>query len=211
MTLAGLTGLSCAGKNYAASLLEAKGIPVLDVDKLGHHALENQKNEVAAVFGTHILIPSEDTDASAAVVDRRALGRLVFANPAALARLEAIIHPEVDKLINQWLADISNKQQPSMCFINAALLHKTAIAKQLNFILVVTAPLLVRIVRAKKRDKLTLREILRRFANQHNFIPSTFFPNAGIIHIPNNGLGIFPAAERRQLEERLEAVLAYKE
>jgi dephospho-CoA kinase len=67
----GLTGLYCSGKNHVAALLERRGLPVLDVDKLGHIAIENKKADICARFGDDILNP----DGS---VNRRLLGEKVF-------------------------------------------------------------------------------------------------------------------------------------
>src|SRR5512136_767870 len=82
----GLTGPYCAGKDAVARVLERRGFRVLNVDAIGHEVLEDLRGEVAAAFGSGVL----RADGS---VDRRALGRIVFADPAALARHEAIVHP----------------------------------------------------------------------------------------------------------------------
>jgi dephospho-CoA kinase len=46
--LIGLTGLYCAGKNFIGSMLQARGLPVLDVDKLGYQVLETEKERIFA-------------------------------------------------------------------------------------------------------------------------------------------------------------------
>ena len=91
MMLIGLTGLYCAGKNYIASILDSRGIPVLDVDKLGHQAIEREKEAIITRFGAIVL----GTDGH---IDRRALGKQVFGEPEALAALEAIVHPAANAL-----------------------------------------------------------------------------------------------------------------
>ena len=82
----GLTGQYCAGKDAVARILERNGFRVIDVDRVGHEVLEERREEVAAAFGPGV----RRADGS---IDRRALGRIVFADPAALARHEAIVHP----------------------------------------------------------------------------------------------------------------------
>jgi hypothetical protein len=69
--LIGLTGKYCAGKNHVAALLEARGFEVLDVDKLGHKATEDQKEAIVGLFGPGVL--RQD-----GAVDRRVLGELTF-------------------------------------------------------------------------------------------------------------------------------------
>jgi dephospho-CoA kinase len=49
--LIGLTGLYCAGKNYVSAILKKRGLPVLDIDKLGYQVLESEKESVFARFG----------------------------------------------------------------------------------------------------------------------------------------------------------------
>ena len=51
----GLTGTYCAGKNHVAGLLEKRGLAVLDVDKLGHQAIAEEKEAIVARFGAGIL------------------------------------------------------------------------------------------------------------------------------------------------------------
>ena len=65
--LIGLTGKCCAGKNYIAEILEKRGLPVLDVDKLGHKVLEIEKRTIFAQFGGDL----QRTDGS---LDGRLLG-----------------------------------------------------------------------------------------------------------------------------------------
>jgi hypothetical protein len=63
------------------------------------------------------------------------------------------------------------------------------------------------LLRAKKRDHLTFREIFQRFAAQKNFLRRFIPPNAAVVRIKNNGWGLFPALEHRHLEKSLERAL----
>jgi dephospho-CoA kinase len=154
--LIGLTGSCCAGKNYVAALLEKRGFPVLDVDKLGHEALARERDAVTARFGADV--------ARDGGIDRKRLGEKVFGKPAELAALEAIVHPAANALTDEWIA-----ARGKTCVINAALLHKSSAFSRLDAVIIVKACFFVRLVRAKKRDKLALREIIARFASQRNF------------------------------------------
>jgi dephospho-CoA kinase len=171
----GLTGTYCAGKNHIAALLEARGFPVLDVDKFGYQVLENEKNAVFAQFGTDL----EKADGS---VDRRLLGQRVFGQPEKLAALEKIIHPGVNRLTDEWIGS-----QSSHCIINAALLHRSSVFAKLDRIILVTAPLLTRLFRAKKRDRLSWKEIFRRIASQKGFNTQYLSKNAEIYRVENPG------------------------
>lgn len=195
--LIGLTGQYCAGKNHVASILEARGIPVLDVDKLGHLALEQEKAAITARFGTDILN-------SEGKIDRKALGTRVFGNPGDLADLEAIVHPRANQLTEAWIA---SRTEPALA-INAALLHRSAAFQKLTCIIIVQAGLLTRLIRAKKRDKLPLFELLKRFKSQHQFNAQYFQGNADTYIVKNRGvLGTCARWHRHQLERRIDAIL----
>ena len=174
----GLTGMYCAGKNHVASLLERRGLAILDVDRLGHAAIENCKAAICARFGEDLL----DSDGS---VDRRRLGERVFGRDQELAGLEAIVHPEANRLTMEWIGE----QEGKNCVVNAALLHKSAVFPRLGCIILVTAPLLVRLVRARRRDKLPWTVIARRFASQRQFSAQYSAGNADIYKVENPGFG----------------------
>ena len=205
MTLIGLTGAICAGKNYVAGIFEQQGINVLDVDTLGHTALENKKNLVCNRFGNSILRP----DGS---IDRRLLGRRVFGNRQELEALEHIVHPEVENLANQWLEQQHNQVSAaapasSLCVINAALLHKMSLADKLSLVVWVQAPVWLRMYRLKKRDNLSIQEIMRRIKSQSNIKHKFLFKNADIVGMRNMGMGFFSTWEKQNIEKRIKKIV----
>ena len=174
----GLTGMYCAGKNLVGSILEKRGLAVLDVDKLGHIAIENQKAAIFARFG-------EDIQNSDGSVNRRLLGKKVFGKEKELAALEAIVHPEANRLTMEWIEAENRKN----CVINAALLHKSAVFRQLDGVILVNAPLFVRLIRAKKRDRLPWLVIIKRFWSQRHFFVQYLAGNADTYRVENPGFG----------------------
>jgi dephospho-CoA kinase len=192
--LIGLTGKYCAGKNHIAAILEKCGLKVIDADKLGHQVLETEKEAVFAQFGSDL----KKTDGS---LDRRLLGQKVFGKPEKLAALEAIVHPSVDRLIDELTAnrDISY-------VINAALLHKAAIFARLDLIILVTAPFFTRFLRAYRRDRLSFPQIIKRFASQKNFDTQYLSVNAEIKRVENPGLSSSPK-QHKKLESRINKIL----
>jgi len=182
--LIGLAGSYCAGKNHVAAILSSRGLPVLDVDKLGHICLEGQKADVFARFG-------EDVKAPDGSVNRKALGAKVFGNEAEMNALEAIVHPEANRMTLEWIAAQGGLagEDRQTCVINAAVLHKSAVFEWLDCIILVRAPWLVRLARARRRDRLPWSDLLRRLSSQRQFTPQYLAGNADIYIVENPGIG----------------------
>jgi dephospho-CoA kinase len=92
----GLTGNIATGKSEVRRMLQKLGAYGIDADALAHQVIARGEPAYAAVlesFGDSIL-------SSNGQIDRLRLGQIVFPDPAALARLEAIIHPQVRKMID---------------------------------------------------------------------------------------------------------------
>ena len=198
--LIGLTGKYCAGKNYAAVILEKHGLPVLDVDKLGHKALDYKKGEVFSRFGADVKNP----DGS---VNRRLLGEKVFGKKDEITALEAIVHPQVDRMTLEWISSQSGKT----CVINAAVLHRLAIFGQFDSIILVRAPFLVRLLRAKRRDRHSWISILRIMMSQNRFTLQYLAGNADIYIVENSGTGGFlpdSTGKETKLELRIGEILS---
>jgi len=198
--LIGLTGKYCAGKNHTAAILEKRGLPVLDVDKLGHTALEYKKDEVFSRFGNDVKNP----DGS---VNRRLLGEKVFKKKDEITALEAIVHPQVERMIGEWIASQNGKT----CVINAALLHRTAIFGQFDCVIVVNAPLFIRLIRAKRRDRHSWFSICRRMMSQRRFSLQYLAGNADIYIVDNpSNRGFLPgsAVNETMLERRISEILS---
>ena len=196
--LIGLTGTYCSGKNHIAALLEARGLPVLDVDKLGYKVLETEKETIFAQFGGDLRL----ADGS---VDRRLLGQRVFGKPEKLAALESIVHPAANRLTCEWAAE-RDRTGDRACVINAALLHRTPIFDRLDRVILVTAPYFTRLIRAKRRDKLSWGEILKRFASQKDFDSQYLSKNAEIYRVENPGL-TGAGNPSKKLERRLDSFI----
>jgi dephospho-CoA kinase len=161
MRIIGLTGLSGAGKNYIAGLLEKAGVPCLDADKLGHTALKTKKTALVERFGEGILDGAGD-------VNRQKLGKIVFADPGEKAALEAISYPEIMRLTREWFAEQEEAGFALAC-LNAAVIQKTPFFQKLDALIIVKAPYLVRLCRTRKRDRRPVLQIIARFHSQRFF------------------------------------------
>jgi dephospho-CoA kinase len=146
----GLTGKYCAGKDAVARILSGMGWSALDVDHVGHLVLEELSSRVVEAFGAGIV--GRDGH-----IDRKALGRLVFADPARLAVLEGILHPAMVERVKAWI-----RENPRKVVVNAAVLGKMGLDTLCQAVLYVTAPACLRVKRAMARDRLPFGNALWR-------------------------------------------------
>ena len=189
----GLAGGYCAGKNAVETLLMAKGFTCFDLDKIGHEALalEETMEAIAWRFGPGALGPD-------GLVDRKALGTLVFGDPEGLADLEAIVHPAVYRLFKPRLeAEVAAGRD--VC-LNAALLHRMEEAKGCDFIIEVRAPLAIRVIRGCARDNMRIRDVLARIWSQRSFRKELRLLGRPMRTLRNDG-------DRKRLEDRLDGLL----
>jgi dephospho-CoA kinase len=101
MLLVGLTGGIGSGKSTVARLLEERGAVILDADVFARDAVRRGSDgfrAVAARFGSDVVAPDGE-------LDRPRLASIVFADPAALADLESIVHPVVRQMIADGIQD----------------------------------------------------------------------------------------------------------
>lgn len=170
----GVAGKYCAGKSTVSSLLEENGYRTIDVDSLGHEALKRRQESVVCEFGASIL-------ASDGSVDRQRLGKVVFADPAARAALERIVHPEMKQMARERVAAADGGN----VVINAAILFEMGLDELCDLVLWITAPLLVRMRRARRRDHLPLLQLLSRMRAQRRMRPQSSAENVDIEIVAN--------------------------
>ena len=160
-----VTGQMAAGKNYICSLLEKDGFISLDLDKTAHEAIELCTPQILLAFGDEAVLRGISLQNEDGSLNRRALGQIVFSAPELLARQEEIVYPKIIGLTNQYIEENSEKS----VILNATVLFKTPeLLSKCEKILFVKANFFKRILRAKKRDKMPLKQILARFKNQKN-------------------------------------------
>jgi dephospho-CoA kinase len=145
-TVLGLTGSIGMGKSTVAQMFRDLGVPVFDADM-----------EVRRMQGPGgSLLPAIEAEfpgtTGPAGVDRGALGERVFPDPAALARLEAIVHPAVRATREAFL--IEHWQAPLVLF-DIPLLFEKGGADEVDAIVVVSAPAAVQRARVLARDGMT--------------------------------------------------------
>lgn len=154
----GLTGGIGSGKSTVAAYMASKGIPVYIADEEAKNIMEceNIKQKIENLFSESIL----NSDAT---LNRKKIAQLVFNNPEKLKELNAIVHPEVRLHFSNWLKE--HKNYPFV-IKEVAILFETGGNKECDKVILITAPVSLRVERAMKRDNLTKDEILVRINNQ---------------------------------------------
>lgn len=137
------------------------GYPVLDADQVVHKILMNggpAEKEVLKAFGENL------RDAKGHL-DRRALGRVVFADASKLETLEKILHPRVRELVASEKDKLENAGHGA-AFYDVPLLFEKKMESMFNRIIVVSAPEDVRRQRVMARSGLTADEFTERQGRQ---------------------------------------------
>ena len=159
----GLTGGLASGKSTVASVLHDLGARVIDADGIAHGLIAPggaAHAPVVARFGAGIL--AED-----GAIDRKKLAAIVFADPAAVRDLNAIIHPAVRDEIGRSLAEHAASPSPApVAVVDAALLVESGVHDALDALVVVSCPVDVQVARAVARGGLTEAEARARIAAQ---------------------------------------------
>lgn len=170
----GLAGKACSGKNAAALFFEERGFLSLDVDKLGHKALEIKSKEVINHFGSNIA--KEDGS-----VNRKILGEIVFRNKSKMKDLEAITHPVIYEMVEQYIRLNTGRD----LIINAAILGTAGLDRLCDRVLWIEAPLWQRVYRASRRDKSKISYIFSRIRLQRHLTVQHFFSVVDIYMVRN--------------------------
>jgi dephospho-CoA kinase len=145
----GLTGSIGMGKSTAAGMLRRLGVKLFDADAVVHRLLGPGGAAVAAV---EALFPGVRDETGA--IDRRRLGMRVFGDPAALRRLEAILHPMVRQAETCFVRQARARRE-SLVVLDIPLLYETGAPERCDYVLVVSAPARVQRERVMRRPGMT--------------------------------------------------------
>jgi dephospho-CoA kinase len=155
-----LTGGIGTGKSHCLARFADLGVPVIDADRLAREAVAPGSPGLAAVaakFGERMLQPDGQ-------LDRAALGRLVFADAAARAQLEAIVHPEVYRRVREWAANLPPGTRVAIA--DVPLLYETGHEHDFDAVIVCACPPDLQIARVMARDGLSEADARARLEAQ---------------------------------------------
>jgi dephospho-CoA kinase len=157
MLVVGLTGGIGAGKSTVAQFFAQLGALVIDADQLARMAIERGTDGFADVilrFGDEVIVNGD--------IDRKKLAEIVFSDPQARKDLEAIIHPRVQALFAEAVADLD---ADDILIYEIPLLVETGAASKFDYIVTVESELELRKERLLKKG-LYISQIEKRMASQ---------------------------------------------
>ncbi|MDR5709409.1 MAG: dephospho-CoA kinase [Armatimonadota bacterium] len=163
MKVVTLTGGVASGKSTVARMLRTLGAEVLDADQAAREVVEPGQpalDEIVEAFGRDLLTPDGR-------LDRRKLGALVFSDPEARRKLNAIVHPRILGRLRERLREIAASRPQTVVVVDLPLLFDVPIPEfeQLDAIVVYATPA-TQLRRLMRRDGLSEVEAEARLGAQ---------------------------------------------
>lgn len=154
MLRVGLTGNIGSGKSIVAEIFSILGVPVFHADDEARALYERQdvKNELAGILGMGIFNDKGG-------VDRRKMATILFSDELLVKKVNRLIHPMVREALGKFCTQHSHC--PYIVY-EAAILVESGYYRELDRLILVTAPEHMRIQRVVKRDSITEKEVYRR-------------------------------------------------
>jgi dephospho-CoA kinase len=157
MLKVGLTGGIGSGKSTVAKVFEVLGIPVYYADDEAKRLMngdEDLKQKIQQQFGDDTYIDDK--------LDRKRLAEIVFNDPEKLNQLNALVHPATLIDAEKWMKE----QTAAYCIKEAALIFESGAHEYLDYVIGITAPAPLRIIRTMQRDNITREEVMARLDKQ---------------------------------------------
>ncbi len=148
MIILGVTGSIGMGKSTAAKMFRRMSVPVYDSDAAVHVVLGRGGEAVGPIDRAFPGVVRN------CVVDRDALGRVVFGDPVALKTLESIVHPLVRRRQDDFLRRWAGRHAPVVA-LDIPLLFEVNLDVRCDFTIVVSAPAFIQAARVLARDGMT--------------------------------------------------------
>jgi len=159
----GITGGIGSGKSTVAKVFEVLGIPVYYADDAAKRLMnedEELKQKIRLQFGDKAYKDNK--------LDKKYLADIVFTSPEKLALLNALVHPATLKDADDWMQKhaVSSGQTTPYSLKEAALIFESGAHEHLDYVIGVTAPAPLRILRTMQRDGITREEVIARMDKQ---------------------------------------------
>ncbi len=152
----GITGGIGSGKSTFSSLLTPYHYPLINADKIGHDVLNTPlvQSKLIAKFGVQIIDNEQ--------VNRVALGKFIFSDDTARTWLNKLVHPLIREKMQSALSTCTTKY----IFYEVPLLFENTMQACFDYIILITAPLHIRICRLQARDHINIADIQKKIASQ---------------------------------------------
>lgn len=157
MIVLGLTGGIGSGKTTVANIFKEFGIPVYNSDERAKWIMNNDpdlKNKLIELFGREAYLNGK--------LNRKFIASKVFKSPELLKKLNDLVHPRVGSDFERW----KNNQISDILLKEAAILIESGAYKQVDKLIVVSAPKDIRVKRVIERDQSSEEEVYNRIDNQ---------------------------------------------
>lgn len=164
MKVLGITGGISSGVSLVAGIFRELGAVVIEADQVARQVVEpgtEAYRKIVDAFGTGVVQPD-------GTLDRKQLARIIFTDPIARRRLNAITHPQIRRRIQEEVERVRDATPQAIVIIDIPLLLDTTgpEAFDLDGVIVVNARGEVQINRLMVRDKLSKQEAEQRLAAQ---------------------------------------------
>ena len=163
MIKVGITGGIGSGKTTVCAIFERLGVPVYYADKRATELMTESKELVSAIKA----LLGDEAYQNDGSLNTKYISGIVFNDEDKLLKLNALVHPAVQKDYDSWTEVLASKNF-AYCLKEAALLVETGLYKDLDKLIVVSAPLEDRIRRVVTRDNTTEEQVLKRKNAQLN-------------------------------------------
>lgn len=162
MPFIGLTGSICTGKSTVSKMFENLGARIIDADLIARDVVRKGSpvlQKIAEEFGRDIL--RED-----GILDREKLGKIVFADPAKLQRLNSLTHPEIIRIIMEERKRLAHAHPDDVIILDAPLLYETKLQQFVEKVIVVSASRENQMERLLKRNNISPEDAQNRINSQ---------------------------------------------
>ena len=158
----GITGGIGSGKSVVSNLLSLEGIPIYRADDESKHLTDTSpviRKKLISLIDDSLFINDK--------LDRQRLAALIFNDETLLKKVNEIIHPEVKNDFLHWVArQASSCNKRKYCALESAILFESNFEKEVDVVLMVYAPVELRLKRVRLRDGTSEEEILKRMRSQ---------------------------------------------
>jgi len=157
MTKVGITGGIGSGKSFVSKILRSMNYPVFNSDSEAKKIIQENKEvreDLIALFGEETFSNNE--------LNKAFLANIIFNDNEPLEKVNAIVHPKVRQAFEAF-AKIENN---SVVFNEAAILFESGGHSQLDKVILISAPMKLRLQRVMNRDHSTEKEVLARMNKQ---------------------------------------------